>query len=207
MPCERGPLGHGRVEHAFSLKLEPWDAPDCRSLNWSCPSVQTATRNSKEVSIHVDTYIEQNHGTEGYLGGGCYQEDRRSGLESFLCAGSDDLSVRLQDHQGSARPDEASAAVLFLDAGGKGQPRLWRAGCSAARRHVPQRRTALGRMDEAVSGDHPVSGKTFIEYGTTDRDKSKESYAEMWHRWVYDDYYRTYMLPMENTASRSTMTT
>ena len=38
---------------------------------------------------------------------------------------------------------------------------------------------------------------TFIEYGTTDRDKNKESYAEMWHRWVYEDYYRTYMLPME----------
>ena len=25
---------------------------------------------------------------------------------------------------------------------------------------------------------------TFIEYGTTNRDKNKESYAEMWHRWI-----------------------
>ena len=38
---------------------------------------------------------------------------------------------------------------------------------------------------------------TFIEYGTVNRDKDKESYAEMWHRWIYEDYYRTYMLPME----------
>ncbi|HQT60396.1 MAG TPA: aromatic/alkene/methane monooxygenase hydroxylase/oxygenase subunit alpha [Acidiphilium sp.] len=38
---------------------------------------------------------------------------------------------------------------------------------------------------------------TFIEYGTTNRDKSKESYAEMWHRWIFEDYYRTYMLPLE----------
>ena len=38
---------------------------------------------------------------------------------------------------------------------------------------------------------------TFIEYGTTDRDKDKESYAEMWHRWIFKDYYRTYMLPLE----------
>src|SRR6218665_3544646 len=38
---------------------------------------------------------------------------------------------------------------------------------------------------------------TFIEYGTVDRDKNKESYAELWHRWIYEDYYRTYMLPLE----------
>ncbi len=38
---------------------------------------------------------------------------------------------------------------------------------------------------------------TFIEYGTTNRDKNKESYAEMWHRWIFEDYYRTYMLPLE----------
>jgi propane monooxygenase large subunit len=38
---------------------------------------------------------------------------------------------------------------------------------------------------------------TFVEYGTTDRDKNKESYAELWHRWIYEDYYRTYMLPLE----------
>ena len=25
---------------------------------------------------------------------------------------------------------------------------------------------------------------TFIEYGTTNRDKNKESYAELWHRWI-----------------------
>ncbi|MBJ2151787.1 aromatic/alkene/methane monooxygenase hydroxylase/oxygenase subunit alpha [Paracoccus sp. IB05] len=38
---------------------------------------------------------------------------------------------------------------------------------------------------------------TLIEYGTTNRDKEKESYAEMWHRWIFEDYYRTYMLPLE----------
>jgi propane monooxygenase large subunit len=38
---------------------------------------------------------------------------------------------------------------------------------------------------------------TLIEYGTTNRDKNKESYAEMWHRWIFEDYYRTYMLPLE----------
>jgi propane monooxygenase large subunit len=38
---------------------------------------------------------------------------------------------------------------------------------------------------------------TFIEYGTKDRRKERESYAEMWRRWVYDDYYRSYLLPLE----------
>jgi propane monooxygenase large subunit len=38
---------------------------------------------------------------------------------------------------------------------------------------------------------------TIIEYGTKYRDKKKESYAELWHRWIYEDYYRTYMLPLE----------
>ena len=38
---------------------------------------------------------------------------------------------------------------------------------------------------------------TFVEYGSTNRDKNKESYVEMWHRWIYEDYYRTYMLPLE----------
>jgi propane monooxygenase large subunit len=38
---------------------------------------------------------------------------------------------------------------------------------------------------------------TFVEYGTKDRSKSKESYAELWHRWIYNDYYRSYMLPLE----------
>ena len=32
---------------------------------------------------------------------------------------------------------------------------------------------------------------TFIEYGTKDRRKDRESYAEMWRRWIYDDYYRS----------------
>jgi propane monooxygenase large subunit len=38
---------------------------------------------------------------------------------------------------------------------------------------------------------------TFVEYGTKNRDKNKESYAELWHRWIYNDYYRSYMLPLE----------
>ena len=38
---------------------------------------------------------------------------------------------------------------------------------------------------------------TFIEYGTKDRRKDRESYAEMWRRWIYDDYYRAYLLPLE----------
>ena len=38
---------------------------------------------------------------------------------------------------------------------------------------------------------------TFIEYGTKDRRKNRESYAEMWRRWIYDDYYRSYLLPLE----------
>jgi propane 2-monooxygenase large subunit len=38
---------------------------------------------------------------------------------------------------------------------------------------------------------------TFIEYGTKDRRKDRESYAEAWRRWVYDDYYRSYLLPLE----------
>jgi len=36
-----------------------------------------------------------------------------------------------------------------------------------------------------------------IEYGTRDRSKNKESYLELWHRWVYDDYYRSFLLPLE----------
>jgi len=38
---------------------------------------------------------------------------------------------------------------------------------------------------------------TFIEYGTRDRRKDRESYAEMWRRWIYDDYYRSYLIPLE----------
>src|SRR3712207_6278792 len=30
-----------------------------------------------------------------------------------------------------------------------------------------------------------------------DRRKDRESYAEMWRRWVYDDYYRSYLVPLE----------
>lgn len=37
----------------------------------------------------------------------------------------------------------------------------------------------------------------FIEYGTKDRRKDRESYAEMWRRWIYDDYYRSYLMPLE----------
>jgi len=38
---------------------------------------------------------------------------------------------------------------------------------------------------------------TIIEYGTKDRRKNKESYAELWQRWIFDDYYRSYLLPLE----------
>jgi propane monooxygenase large subunit len=38
---------------------------------------------------------------------------------------------------------------------------------------------------------------TFIEYGTKDRRKERESYCEMWRRWIYDDYYRSYLMPLE----------
>src|ERR1700741_2881466 len=38
---------------------------------------------------------------------------------------------------------------------------------------------------------------SIIEYGTKDRDKKKESYVELWRRWIFDDYYRTYLLPLE----------
>jgi len=37
----------------------------------------------------------------------------------------------------------------------------------------------------------------FIEYGSKDRRKDRESYAEMWRRWIYDDYYRSYLVPLE----------
>ena len=38
---------------------------------------------------------------------------------------------------------------------------------------------------------------SMIEYGTKDRTKNRESYAELWQRWIFDDYYRTYLLPLE----------
>lgn len=38
---------------------------------------------------------------------------------------------------------------------------------------------------------------TFVEYGTMDRRRERESYAEMWRRWVYEDYYRGYLAPLE----------
>lgn len=38
---------------------------------------------------------------------------------------------------------------------------------------------------------------TIIEYGTKDRNKQKESYAELWRKWVYEDYYRSYLVPLE----------
>lgn len=36
-----------------------------------------------------------------------------------------------------------------------------------------------------------------IEYATKDRHKEKESYLDLWQRWVFDDYYRSYLLPLE----------
>ena len=36
---------------------------------------------------------------------------------------------------------------------------------------------------------------TFIEYGTKDRRKDRDSYAEVWRRWIYDDYYRSLPRP------------
>ena len=38
---------------------------------------------------------------------------------------------------------------------------------------------------------------TFIDYGSKDRRKDRDSYAEMYRRWVYDDYYRSYLAPLE----------
>ena len=38
---------------------------------------------------------------------------------------------------------------------------------------------------------------SIIEYGTTDRDENKASYSELWHRWIYEDYYRSSLLPLE----------
>lgn len=38
---------------------------------------------------------------------------------------------------------------------------------------------------------------TIIEYATKDRRKSRESYAEQWERWIYNDYYRSYLAPLE----------
>jgi propane 2-monooxygenase large subunit len=38
---------------------------------------------------------------------------------------------------------------------------------------------------------------TFIDYGSKDRRKDRDSYAEMYKRWIYDDYYRSYLAPLE----------
>ncbi len=38
---------------------------------------------------------------------------------------------------------------------------------------------------------------SIIEYATKDRRKDKESFADLWKRWIYDDYYRSYLLPLE----------
>jgi len=38
---------------------------------------------------------------------------------------------------------------------------------------------------------------TIIDYGSKDRRKERDSYAEMWKRWYYDDYYRSYLVPLE----------
>src|SRR5260370_41423182 len=38
---------------------------------------------------------------------------------------------------------------------------------------------------------------TFIEYGTKDRRKERDSYAEMWRRWSIDGYYRSCLVPLE----------
>src|SRR5260370_553783 len=41
---------------------------------------------------------------------------------------------------------------------------------------------------------------TFIEYGTKDRRKEREAYSEMWRRWIYADYYPSYLVPLETYA-------
>ena len=43
---------------------------------------------------------------------------------------------------------------------------------------------------------------TFIDYGSKDRRKDRDSYAEMYRRWVYDDYYRSYLVPLEKYGLR-----
>src|SRR5436190_1508609 len=43
---------------------------------------------------------------------------------------------------------------------------------------------------------------TFIEYGTKDRRKDRDSYAEAWRRWIYDDYYRSYLMPLEKNGHK-----
>src|SRR6267154_1279799 len=101
---------------------------------------------------------EQNNGPERNKHCRSGNPCRGPWLDAKLRAGGDDLSDRLQDLEDAARPDETGAALVFPDAGGKRQPRLRRAGCGVARRHVPQRRAPLGRVDEAVPGDHPVPG-------------------------------------------------
>jgi propane monooxygenase large subunit len=62
-------------------------------------------------------------------------------------------------------------------------------------------RTLLERdLRYAMWNNHAVVDAaigTFIEYGTKDRRKERESYCEMWRRWIYDDYYRSYLMPLE----------
>jgi propane monooxygenase large subunit len=62
-------------------------------------------------------------------------------------------------------------------------------------------RTLLERdLRYAMWNNHAVVDAaigTFIEYGTKDRRKERQSYCEMWRRWIYDDYYRSYLMPLE----------
>src|SRR5271168_2591113 len=62
-------------------------------------------------------------------------------------------------------------------------------------RHIGNGHSMLMAMLHAPS-NHQLLDRD-LKYGTTNRDKTKESYAELWHRWIYEDYYRTYMLPLE----------
>ena len=117
-----------------------------------------APRSRRQGDRNVHTDAEQDNVAARHIGRRSDQEDRRSRMESELRPGGDDLPHRLQDHQGAARPDEAGAALLLPDAGREGQSRLWRARRGAARRHVPQCRAALGRVDEALPRHHPVPG-------------------------------------------------
>lgn len=59
-------------------------------------------------------------------------------------------------------------------------------------------RYAFWILHTAVDGIMSV----ILEYGDESRRPDKPAYYELWKRWVYDDYYRTYLLPLEKYGIR-----
>src|ERR1700744_1292978 len=92
-----------------------------------------------------------------------------------------------------AMPAEAAANGDFL------LPTVFHSVQSDESRHISNGYATLlmALSDESKHRGVEAAIGTFIEYGTKNRRNDRDAYAEMWRRWIFDDDYRSYLVPLE----------